>query len=80
MFVVVAVVAALDPLGVGGKIETDLGILCGFSLAEGLCRFDLIGWFFFFLIIIIISKVTNILLMSIYLASVNRLILPYLYQ
>lgn len=48
MFVVVAVVAALDPLGVGGKIETDLGILCGFSLAEGLCRFDLIGWFFFF--------------------------------
>lgn len=48
MFVVVAVVAALDPLGVGGKIETDLGILCGFSLAEGLCRFDLIGWFFFY--------------------------------
>lgn len=58
MFVVVAVVAALDPLGVGGKIETDLGILCGFSLAEGLCRFDLIGWFFF-LIIIIISKVAS---------------------
>lgn len=35
MFVVVAVVAALDPLGVGGKIETDLGILCGFHWLRG---------------------------------------------
>lgn len=31
MFVVVAVVAALDPLGVGGKIETVWGFYVAFT-------------------------------------------------